>query len=181
MALTVAQRLTLQKETQAFVAKILAKQMIIAAKNTIITADPPLPTDVTKKAKDLALENKFFKEKTKFSPKEDAARLTNELKSGGDRMKHNFDWLASYFEQLQPLLNSFTKRMIKFDVGGLNQSQVNQLTGVVQAVMRLAEMLDDAGATASDIVEFVQQMESTLKSMPSEDAKKAGLRSLFRW
>lgn len=181
MSLSVHQRVVLQKQAQVFATKLLAKQFVIAARHIVVAEDPAqtVSPDTTKQAKDLATEKKFFNDKTKFAPQEDAAKLSNQLNEGKGDLKHAFDWLAAYFKQLSPVLEGFTKRMIKFDVGGLNQSQVQQFAGVVKAVLRLAEVLDAAGATASDIIEFVKQMDATLKTMPSQDRKKSGLRNLF--
>lgn len=180
MSLSVTQRLALQKQAQVFAAKILAKQLVVAARHVVIAEEPSIVSpEKTKQAQDRAVEKKFFNDKTKFSPQEDAAKMTNQLEEGKNDLNYSFDWLASYLKQLRPILDSFTKRMIKFDVGGLNQSQVQQFAGVVKAVMRLAEVLDAAGATASDIVEFVKQLDATLKTMPSNDRKKSGLRNLF--
>ena len=180
MPLTVAQRVVLQKHTQTFAAKLLAAQFV-GAYREVVAKDPSTVLETKTKTKDTPLgKEPFFKDATKFVKHNDAAKLINDLDDGRKSLDHTFEFLASYFKQLKPLVDRFTKRMIRYDPAGMNRTQLQQLMGVVGAVLRLAEVLDAAGATASDIVEFVHTLDTQLQTKPSDDRRKSGLMDLFR-
>jgi hypothetical protein len=180
MALTVTQRILLGKQAQTFASRMLAAQFVRAA-NTVMAAEPDSASPGTTKRKDASdTEQTFFKDATKFVKHNDAAGLINDLEDGRKNLQHNFDWMASYFKQLRPIIEKFTKRMIKVDPSGFSRSQLQQLAGIVGAVLRLAEVLDSAGAVAEDIIQFTGDLEAQLKNAaPSTDRKKSGLRNLF--
>lgn len=162
--------------------KLLARQLVSAARELVRANEDAAQDAAQAKPGDPKLatepdEKKFFSDKSKFGRQEDGAKLTNEMHDTARELDHAMRWLMSYYKQLKPAVEKFTKKLIRYDAGNINQSHMQQMAGVLQALMRLASTMSDAGATASDVVEMIQNMEKQLVYKPAEDARKSVRRS----
>jgi len=191
MALTTAQRKQITDQFEVLAAKLLAGQLIVAARDAtreVMAEEPGIPwakdedvTELHKGVPEAPEEKQFFRDKSKFGKQEDAAEQTNKLHEGQQDLNHALRWLASYYKALKPVLERFTRKMLKEDVGNLNQSHVQQMAGILSAVLRLAEVLDAAGATVSDVTDMIKTLEKQLVFRQSDDAKKSKIRKILPW
>ncbi len=167
-----------EAEFNKFAERLLARQLVSAARELVAAEEDA--TQAKPEAPKLASdpgEQKFFSDRTKFGRQEDGAKLTNDMHDTARDLDHAMRWLMSYYKQLKPAIEKFTKKLIRYDAGNINQSHMQQLAGILQALMRLASTMSDAGATASDVVEMIQNMEKQLVYRPAEDARKSVRRS----
>lgn len=176
---------------QQMVARTMERQLVAAARDVMVAADQvtaldeDLPfaadEDVYRSTKDAPEENpqerKWMHERMRPARQEDSSKLANQMQEGTGDLDHALRWLVSYYKALKPSVERFTRRMIKSDPANMTEQHVNQLAGVVRNVLKLAEVLDAAGATASDLTETIQSLEKQLKFKSSDDARQG----LKRW
>lgn len=173
MPLSPDQRKFLDAKVQVFASRVLATNLLKAVRDVVLADQSPMKPGIE------PTDREFFKEGTRFTKQEDSAEFVNKLDQGRKDLEHAMKWLASYYKQLKPTIDGFTKKLLQSDPGGLTKAKLNRLSGIMAAVLRLVETLETAGASVDDLNELVDSISKELTLKPSTDQQKSGLRKFF--